>query len=170
MKRELLLLRHGKSDWAVGVDDYHRPLKKRGRRSVRKIGEWLQHQELKPDWVVCSSAERALTTAVRCCKVMGITEDAIHTERRIYMAYFTDLLAVLSDLPATASRVLLVGHNPGLEELLSYLVAGKLTIPPDGKLLPTATLARLQMPDDWSALQRGDAAVSLILRPGEIEE
>jgi phosphohistidine phosphatase len=67
MTRELLLLRHGKSDWSTGVDDYHRPLKDRGKRDAQRIGVWLAQQKMIPDLIVTSSAERALVTAQKAC-------------------------------------------------------------------------------------------------------
>jgi len=61
-----------------------------------------------------------------------------------------------------------VGHNPGLEELLYYLVNGSITIPEDGKLMPTATLAILEMPDTWTNLQSGAGKLEFLIRPREL--
>ena len=168
MTRELLLLRHGKSDWSVGVDDFYRPLKDRGKRAAQRIGVWLAQQKLVPDLIVSSPAERALVTAEKTCKAMGNGAQDIQQEERIYEAGLSDLLKVLADCPADAGRVMLVGHNPGLEELLEWLVIDSVPVPEDGKLLPTATLARLQMPADWGALIAGCAQLHSITRPGSL--
>jgi phosphohistidine phosphatase len=166
MTRELLLLRHGKSDWDTGVDDFHRPLKDRGKRGAQRVGVWLAQQERVPDLVVSSPAERALVTAQKACKAMGNGDQGIQQDRRIYAADIDRLLAVLGDCPQDAGRVMLVGHNPGLEELLDWLVSDALSEPDDGKLLPTATLAILKMPDDWQTLIAGCARLDSITRPG----
>ena len=166
MTRELLLLRHGKSDWSVGVDDFYRPLKDRGKRAAQRVGVWLAQQNLVPDVIVSSPAERALVTAEKACKAMGNGAQDIQKDERIYEAGLGDLLKVLADCPADAGRVMLVGHNPGLEELLEWLVIDSVPVPEDGKLLPTATLARLQMPADWGALIAGCAQLHSITRPG----
>ena len=79
-----------------------------------------------------------------------------------------ELLEVLADCPPDARRIMLVGHNPGLEELLVWLVDETVQVPEDGKLLPTATLARLQMPANWSALVAGCAHLDSITRPGSL--
>jgi phosphohistidine phosphatase len=168
MTRELLLLRHGKSDWSVGVDDFYRPLKDRGKRAAQRIGVSLAQQKLEPDLIVSSPAERALVTAEKTCKAMGNGAQDIRKEERIYEAGLSDLLKVLADCPADAGRVMLVGHNPGLEELLEWLVIDSVPVPEDGKLLPTATLARLQMPADWGALIAGCAQLHSITRPGSL--
>ena len=67
MTRELLILRHGKSDWEAGTDDFHRPLKDRGKRGAQRVGVWLLQQGLLPDHVVSSPAERAIVTAEKAC-------------------------------------------------------------------------------------------------------
>ena len=168
MTRELLLLRHGKSDWDTGVDDYHRPLKDRGKRGAQRIGVWLAQQKMVPDFIVTSPAERALVTAQKVCKAMGDGDAGIQRDKRIYAADIDELLAVLGDCPQEAGRVMLVGHNPGLEELLVWLAIEAVPEPDDGKLLPTATLARLQMPADWQALTTGCARLNSITRPGTL--
>jgi len=170
MTRELLLLRHGKSDWSTGVDDYHRPLVDRGKRGAQRIGVWLAQQGMIPDLIVTSPAERALVTAQKACKAMGHGDEGIQRERRIYMAGVDELLEVLGDCPQDAGRVMLVGHNPGLEDLLVWLASPTVPVPEDGKLLPTATLARLQMPADWRALVAGCARLDSITRPGTLPE
>lgn len=170
MTRELLLLRHGKSDWGVACDDFQRPLKDRGKRGAQRMGIWLQQQALMPDLVMTSPAERALVTAHKCGKAMGLDARRLRQDKRIYLADRDELLAVLADCPPEAQRVMLVGHNPGLEQLLQYLVAAPVEIPPDGKVMPTATLAQLQMPDDWRRLQAGQARLLQLVRAKSLAE
>ena len=168
LTRELLLLRHGKSDWSTGLDDYHRPLKDRGKRAAQRMGVWIAQQQIMPDAIVTSPAERALVTAEKACKAMGNGDQGLIKDERIYGAGLDELLEVLVDCPPDAGRVMLVGHNPGLEELLMWLANETVVMPEDGKLLPTATLARLQMPADWGALVAGCAQLDTITRPGTL--
>lgn len=168
MKRELMLLRHGKSDWSVLGDDFDRPLKRRGKRAAQRIGVWLAQQEILPDYILTSPAERALATARKACKAMDKRSECIHVDDRIYEAGVEELLAALGDCPKAASRVMLVGHNPGLEDLLVWLASDHVAVPGDGKLLPTATLARLVVPADWRNLTRGCARLESITRPGTL--
>lgn len=166
MPRELLILRHAKSDWSAGdLTDFERPLAKRGKRDAPRVGEWLYREGLVPDLVVSSPAERAKQTAFCVCKSMDFKKKKIQWDRDIYAAGVPDLLGVLSRCPAKATTVLLVGHNPGLEELLRFLAGDEVEIPPDGKLLPTATLARLEMPTDWDDLEPGCAQLVGVTRP-----
>jgi phosphohistidine phosphatase len=166
MPRELLLLRHAKSDWdANSPSDFERPLAKRGNRDAPHVGEWLYREGLVPDVVVSSPAERARQTAVKVCNSMDFKKKKILWDEDVYAADLPALLGVLARCPAKAETVLLVGHNPGLEELLRFLAGDELEVPPDGKLLPTATLARLEMPNDWAALDAGCAQLVGICRP-----
>ena len=170
MARELMLLRHGKSDWTEQVEDFQRPLKDRGKRGAQRIGVWLLQQQLQPDYVISSPAERAIITAEKAVKVMGQDADAIVRERRVYAARVEDLLQVLSEIPKEAERVLLVGHNPSLEALTEYLEGKRIPLPKDGKLIPTATLARIKMPSDWSELKPGDGELHSITRASSLDK
>jgi phosphohistidine phosphatase len=161
MSRELWLLRHGKSDRNLAVDDFDRPLKKRGKRNAQSIGAWLQQQRLIPDWIVSSPAKRAISTAKIVQK--AIAEDGldIMQDKRLYQEGFERLKTVLAECPPETRRVLLVGHNPELEDLLVNLT-GSANLPDTDKLLPTAALARLVMPEDWTHLDAGCAKLSSI--------
>jgi len=147
-----MILRAGKSARDAGTDDYHRPLRDRGKRGAQRMGAWMERLQLMPDYVISSPAERALVTAQKLCKVVGFDAREIRRDARVYEASEHELLEVLAGCPAGAGRVLLVGHNPGLEALLEWLAGSACEAPGDGRLLPTASLARLVMPDDWQRL------------------
>ena len=163
MSRELLLLRHGKSDWSIETEDFNRPLKQRGKKAALRVGEWMQRQNLTPDWVISSPAVRALKTAEKVCEALRLNSGKIALDERIYQADVEKLKTVLAGCPELTRRVLLVGHNPELEGLLNYLVEG-IVMPKDGKLMATATLARLQMPENWHELDRYCAKLLFITR------
>jgi phosphohistidine phosphatase len=166
MSRHLLLLRHGKSDWDTGVvEDFERPLARRGKKDAQRMGQWMHREGLRPDYVVSSPAVRARETACRVCRELGIQNDDIHFDQRIYEANLTTLLAVLADCPQERNTLMLVGHNPGLAELLAWLWGEKTALPEDGNLLPTATLARLRMPRDWTQIDRGCGRMIVLTRP-----
>nr|VFJ90528.1 MAG: phosphohistidine phosphatase [Candidatus Kentron sp. H]VFJ91685.1 MAG: phosphohistidine phosphatase [Candidatus Kentron sp. H]VFJ98318.1 MAG: phosphohistidine phosphatase [Candidatus Kentron sp. H] len=168
--RELLLLRHAKSDWNTGADsDYGRPLSKRGLRDAPRVGHWLDRQGLRPDLIIASLATRAGETARAVCKGLGIEGVPIHWEERVYEASLQTLLTVLGECPEQAPRVLLVGHNPGLERLLAYLCGPDIEASPDGKVLPTATLAHMGLPWDWRTLQPGSGRLIALTRPAAMD-
>ncbi len=132
------------------------------------MAKWLQEHELIPAHVVSSPAKRARQTAVAVCKPLGLDKKAIHWDERIYMGGTGGLLAVLSDCPPEAKLVMIVGHNPGLEDLVEYL-CGAVDVPADGKLLPTATVAHLAMPDSWDRLSERSARLLSVTRPRSLQ-
>ncbi len=168
MTYELMLLRHGKSDWSVDAEDFDRPLTKRGKHSAELVGHWLHECGGVPDYIVTSPAKRARSTAHRAAKHMGFDEGSIVEDKRIYAASVRGLLAVLHDCPVDAKRVMLVGHNPGFDDMVKYLANQKVQIPADGKLMPTATVAWFSMECDWKGVDKGCATLISITRPGDM--
>ncbi|OOZ38940.1 hypothetical protein BOW53_13625 [Solemya pervernicosa gill symbiont] len=167
---ELLLLRHGKSDWRVSSSDFNRPLKKRGRRGATRIGQWLRDHDLIPDLIIASPAVRADATARRCAAAMGLKTSVVVNDGRLYLADLNTLLELLSESSVNAQRVMLVGHNPGLEELLIHLLDGIQPDSEDGKLLPTATVARLKMANSESSQGwQGSATLLSLVRARQLE-
>ena len=165
MSPELLVLRHGKSDWTTNAaSDFERPLAPRGRKAVKRMGCWLQEQRLLPELVVSSPAKRARQTALRACKFAEVPKTQVVWDKRIYEAGVRELLQVLAQCPRDKKRVMIVGHNPGFEDLVEYLGGDDVECPSDGKLMPTAALAVFEMPDDWTTLEPGCAPSMSVTR------
>jgi phosphohistidine phosphatase len=164
MARELLIFRHGKAVSNTAVDDYSRPITDKGKRGSQRMGVWLWQKNIRPDYIISSPAERAYVSAQKLCKAMGEDAASIVTDRRLYRADLNALLDVLAECPKNRHRVMLVGHNPALAELLLYLLGGKVPVPDDGKLLPTAALARVVMPGNWKKLGFGCAQLKSLTR------
>jgi phosphohistidine phosphatase len=155
--RQLLLLRHGKAYRTQTHEDYHRPLKDKGKRGAQRMGVWLLRNGLVPDCIITSPAERALTTAEKTCKVMALGAAGIVEEPRLYHADCSGILDILAGLPPQYQRAMLVGHNPSLTQILQHLVAPS-DLPADVQMAP-ASLAQLQMPQDWSTLKPACASL-----------
>lgn len=171
-QRELYILRHAKSDWESGVaSDFERPLAKRGEKDAPAMGKWMRKQHLQTDYIISSPAERAKQTIHAVAKELDIARKNIHFNENIYLASVDTLLKELGHCPAHAKNVLLVGHNPGLDDLLQYLVPEQsLSLTESGKLMTTAALARLSMPKDWTGLKRHCAALISLTRPGDLKK
>lgn len=171
MTRELLILRHAKSAWDTGApSDFERPLAPRGRKAAPRVGRWLASQGLVPDFVVSSPAARARQTVEAVCSELGIGTEHIHWDRRIYGGWTRTLIDVLRDSPPDAGRVLIAGHNPGLEDLLESLCRERPEIPYDGKLMPTAAVARLQIDPPWAELRPGCASLLSLTRARQLKD
>ena len=135
--KSVLILRHSKSDKHPELRDQDRPLNKQGKRDAPRIGELLKNEHLVPDFIVISTAKRARTTAEAVPRASGY-EGQITLNSSLYAAGPEVYLDALHDLSDDYVRVLVVGHNPGLEELVEMLT-GEIHI------MPTCSLAYLKL-------------------------
>lgn len=165
MKRELLILRHAKSSWDSDArSDFDRPLSKRGKRDAPRVGRFLMSAGLVPDYVVSSPAKRARQTVLAACAEMNIGEQQVQWDERIYHASTGALMDVLSESQADARRVLIAGHNPGLEMLVQTLCKDRVPMPDDWKLMPTAAVAHLEISCPWDEIDGGIASLISLTR------
>jgi phosphohistidine phosphatase len=146
--KTLLILRHAKSSWKFpDLSDHDRPLNRRGKRDAPRMGKALKERELVPDLVISSTATRAKDTASAVAKHSGYKGKRIRFES-LYAAEPGAYLAVLRELTDNYQRVLIVGHNPGVEELIE-LLTGEIHI------VPTCTLAQIEFDiEKWSDMLR----------------
>jgi phosphohistidine phosphatase len=137
--KTLLVLRHGKSSWNdPTLDDHERPLNKRGRRDGSRVGKLVRKYGMMPDVVISSEAVRARLTAeavVQSARYSG----EILLDQQLHMASPADILSLLRTVRENAETVMIVGHNPGLEELVTQLTG-------EQQDFPTAALAQIALP------------------------
>ncbi|ELP65185.1 SixA phosphatase family protein [Streptomyces turgidiscabies] len=160
--RRLVVLRHAKSAWPLGVDDHDRPLGPRGLRDAPAVGRALAEADCLPDLVLCSTAERARRTWELASAEWG-TPPRVRYEPRLYGADVPELLAVVGEVPAGVGTLLLVGHNPGLEELVLELAGEALGDALDDvrTKFPTSAIAVLAWHgDSWRDLTPGTALLT----------
>ena len=165
--RTLVLLRHAKSDYPPGLPDHDRPLAPRGRRDAPEAGSWLAHHCPPLDRVLVSSAQRAQQTWALAAPHVD-TYGTVVTEPRIYEAAAATLAALVSALPSEDRTVVMVGHNPGLEDLAASLVRGG-DADAQRRMLakyPTNGIAVLQSPGEWADLVRGADLVDFVAPRG----
>jgi phosphohistidine phosphatase len=169
MSRQLIILRHAKSAWDTdATTDFERPLAKRGKGDAPRMGQWMLENGLVPDHIVSSPALRAKQTALKACKAMDINKNKINWDPRVYGAGTEDLLEVLSEVPRKAFRVMLVGHNPGMEFLFAYLAKKGDSDGLENSPIKTATAVVLEMPDGWKSIQSGSAKIIKVQYPREL--
>lgn len=167
--KTLTLLRHAKSDWDdPALRDFDRPLNAKGARAAVTMGRHMRALGLTFDHVLASPAARVEQTLAQVAGGYGAPLNP-QWDRRIYLASASTLLELLQALPEGAERVLLVGHNPGLEELVLLLV-------PEGPIrnqveikFPTATLAEIGIAGSWADVAQGGGTLLRFLRPRDLD-
>jgi phosphohistidine phosphatase len=175
--KKLVLFRHAKSAWP-DVADHERPLAPRGQRDAPVMGRWLRDSGCVPDRVLCSTARRARETWQLAQTSLGATPQ-VTFERRVYQASAAELLALIRPTPPAVGTLLVIGHDPAVQELALLLAA---TAPdavagpgPDaaapGPLermrakFPTAAIAVLEFAGTWRGLTKGRAQLTAFVTP-----
>jgi phosphohistidine phosphatase len=165
VKNRLYLLRHAKSSWdEPGLADHDRPLAKRGRRAAKALAGYLREQEIAPELVLCSTARRARETFERIETALGAP--AVRHERELYGASPGGLLERLRSVPDGVASVMVIGHNPTLEELALDLARPSPARRELEAKFPTGALATLEFPGTWRGLD--EAELVTFVRPRDL--
>jgi len=157
--KTLLILRHAKSSWDnPELRDFDRPLNLRGQKAARLMGNVIYKYGLQPDLFVSSPAKRAKQTVARVKETVQ-SNAKIKFDKRIYEASPATLRQVISELDNEIEKVLLVGHNPGLEGFIKFLTS-------ETQVMPTAALAELNLNiEKWTDISAGCGSLKLLIRP-----
>lgn len=161
--KTLLLLRHARASRDdLTLRDFDRPLNDRGERDARLIGQWIKKKKIAVGIAVSSPAKRALHTAEIVLQAAGFTNEITFNER-IYEASLHQLLKVVSEIQSSYVSALLVGHNPGFEELLSSLTDR-------GGHMPTASLWAIELDiNNWNDVAPRSGELSWYIAPKQLK-
>jgi len=171
--KTLGLFRHAKSDWHdQRLRDFDRPLNKRGRKGAALMGRHIRDQGLKWNQIIASPAVRVTETIDIAAEAAGGTPP-VKWDRRVYLASSATLLDLLREQEGNPDSIIMIGHNPGLEDLIFDLV------PDDGssplrdiveEKFPTATFAVLELDiDRWEDLSEGCGRLVHLTRPRDLD-
>jgi phosphohistidine phosphatase len=162
--KTLYLLRHAKSSWKdETLSDIERPLNGRGRKAAQTVGDFLKREKVIPDLVLSSSAVRARQTTDLLLKAASVSTD-LRFDERIYEAGAQRLLEVVKQIEKSKKSVLLVGHNPGLEEFLQVLTGAS-------ENMPTGTLSKIALgASSWAAIGDKGGTLEWIVTPKQLKK
>lgn len=151
--KTLLIMRHAKSSWnELGIPDHDRPLNKRGKRDAPLMGKLLRDQNLTPDLIISSTSVRAETTANLVAKASKYKGEIV-LNKLIYNAEPIDIFNLLSKCSNRYNSILLVGHNPTIQEIIEMLTDSSEIS------MPTYALAHLTITiDKWTDINKKQAA------------
>ncbi len=167
--KKLFLLRHAKSDWSqnsngAGGSDHSRPISKRGRENAKRLGNWMAEHDLFPQQIISSDAFRTQQTVELLTEHWPASVDIQFTDL-LYLASDDSMLELIQLIPETMEPVMLVAHNPGMDELVSYLCEGELPFTDDGKLMATCNMAVFDVTQNWVDVGRHSLPLVDIVRP-----
>ncbi len=145
--KTLLVFRHAKSSWGdATLDDHDRPLNQRGKKTAPLMGQWIAEQNAVPDLIVSSTAKRAVSTLKKAVWTMGSAGESYYDES-LYLASPKAYCQAVRRYAKAHQRVMIVGHNPGLELLVRNLTG-------EDRALPTAALADIRLDiESWQDLK-----------------
>ena len=162
--KTLYLLRHAKSSWQEpGLDDFERPLNDRGRAAAPLVGQLIRERKLRVDLLLSSPAVRARQTAALVKESAGLTAELLYDER-IYEADADALLEVVAQTAESVDALMLVGHNPGMEQLLTLLTG-------ETRGMSTAALVCIALDvEKWDKARGGEGRLEWLVRPKDLGE
>lgn len=164
MKRQLLILRHGQAEDGSGIEDFDRALALRGYAEVELISKWLQTEDYIPELIFGSSAERAAATAFHAAGILDLDETQVAVDQMLYLAPKRMLLEFIATIPDEVGSAMIVGHNPGLEDIVSSVVGYDSFATAGGKIA-TATAACIEFNGDWGEIMPALPTLKFIKRP-----
>lgn len=165
---ELYLLRHCKSDWNGSLSrDSDRSLSGRGLADANKLGQWMKENQYIPGYILCSTAVRARQTTQLMCNQLAFDENRIQYLPTLYLASLATLLSTIEASRDKSEPLLIVAHNPGMDELVNYLASQATPLTDQRKLMTTGCLARFSLPAVGQDLEH-QAELLSITRPSEI--
>lgn len=169
--KTLLLLRHAKSSWDdPHLDDFDRPLNERGRKAAPRVGAWMEQHGLRPDRVLCSAARRAMETWALVSEVVD-ADAAQEVVQGLYLAEPGRILSYIRSQPEVVECLLVVGHNPGFEDLAGLLVGGgePRALSALGGGFPTGGLAVFRFSvERWNEVAPEGGRLEAFVRPREL--
>ena len=170
----LLLLRHAKSDWSKNTEDHDRALSERGRKAAPEMARYMRSKDYLPTAVLCSTARRTKET-LDLLLAAWTKKPVVRFDRGAYLAEWPGLLGNLKKAPGQASPLLLVGHNPGIEQLAIALARQpkdaleRTRLKRLSQKFPTAALAVLDFEiTSWRNLKPGSGELVDYVRPKDL--
>lgn len=168
--KHLYLLRHAKSSWAEeGIDDHDRPLAGRGKKDAQRLEEYLRQAHIAPALVLCSSARRTRETLKGIQPALPKTTK-VAIEDGLYLASARDVIKRLRDVADGVASVMVIGHNPTLQELALALATRGAPLARLRENLPTGSLVSIALPEGpWSKVGKEEGELTSMITPSDLK-
>jgi len=167
---ELMLMRHAKSDWSSHCADIDRALNDRGRKDAVRMGFLLNEKNIVPDRIVVSAAQRTQETAELLLTSLPVPKKNIVIDKQLYLADRETLCEIIELYAIADQRLLVLAHNPGMDDLVSYLASKRPPLSASGKLMTTCAVACFRVESVGVLNKLGQCELKHLFRPGEIAD
>lgn len=162
--RTLYLVRHAKSSWEhPGLRDFDRPLNERGQKDAPRMAQMLVKEGIKPDFLISSPAKRAIGTAIAFAETFGFSAEDVQREPNIYEAFPQEILRIISELPDTATCIMLFGHNPTMTEVANQFTEDFIDNVPTCGVVKISSNA-----ENWQSFYEGNSKITACYFPKEV--
>ena len=165
---ELMLMRHAKSDWHSHTSDIDRPLNSRGRDDAVAMGAFLANKDLVPNKMIISPAKRTQQTAELLLKSLPVDKQQVLIDRDLYLADMESISELIELYATDQQRMLVLAHNPGMDDMVSYLADNAPSLSANGKLMTTCAVAHFDLESVNTLGKPGNAELLGLYRPKEI--
>lgn len=157
--KNLYIIRHAKSSWSFDLSDHDRPLGKRGRRDVIKMGKHLIQHQKPPEIILSSTASRAFYTSLFLCDQLDMSEDQIQLSKNLFHAGNMEIISVIQNAP-DCNVLAICGHNPGLTSIANILTNGHI------ENIPTCGIVGVSFEiDQWKEVKEGSGSQRFFYYP-----
>lgn len=169
MAHHLYLLRHAKSDWNnTFLSDFERPLNQRGRRSASKIASFISTNKIRPELILCSSARRTRET-LEIIQHSFNPKTEFSIENELYASSVYDLIKRIQRVPDSIKSLMIIGHNPGMQDLSLQLSTSSELRDQISEKFPTGALVDVFIEtESWSRIAQGEARIISFTTPNDI--
>lgn len=165
---ELMLMRHAKSDWHSHTADIDRPLSDRGRQDAINMGIYLNQNDLIPDKMIVSAAQRTQETASLLLDNLTVADENIIVDNELYLADKETLCDIIELYAVDGQKLLILAHNPGMDYLVNYLASESPALSSTGKLMTTCSVAYFYLDSIDTLNKQGRGELKKLIRPKEI--
>lgn len=165
---ELMLMRHAKSDWHNNASDHARPLNDRGCADALRMNKHLLQLNLIPDKVIASNSLRTQQTAEILLTGMKLVDTQINFDHSLYLANRQTLINTIKHYARKNQRLLILAHNPGIDDLVDYLCSKPPPLTKNGKLMVTSAIAVFQINSLENLDRAGQGQLINLFRPRDI--
>jgi len=163
MKKRIYIMRHGKAEVGYGKSDFERDLMPKGIKKTRKVADFLSSKKIRPEQVMVSMAHRTLQTADIVKETLSLASSILIEEKGLYLASINSILNEIYGVDNAVKELMLIGHNPGLSSLATYLCKQEID------WMPTSAIVGIELElEHWNEIPSAKGKLLFYVKPADL--